>query len=389
MLTTRPFEETDERQALRAATVQVLGDVLPPERALGVDRQATFDRESWRALAGIGALGIGAPEELGGSGGTTGDAVAVVEEVARVLPSLAVDVVVAGMAMRMLGHATAGTSAADIPSIASGDRLVAFGLSEPGAGTDLFALRTSARRDGDHWVLSGQKQWISLAQEADVVYVLARTDPIEDGRRGRGLSMLAVPTDQPGVVVRRIGMAGMRAAVSCEVTLDGARAEADALVGDRGRGLRLLSETLDVERVMASGISLGIGRGALDLHVRYAREREAFGSPIGALQAVQHPAADSVTDLSAARALTAVAVRAIEAGDPGAASLSAMAKMAASEATSRIVDRGMRAMGAMGLAEETPMQMYFRDARLQLFSPISNEMIRNVLGEALGLPRSY
>jgi alkylation response protein AidB-like acyl-CoA dehydrogenase len=312
-----------------------------------------------------------------------------VEEIARVLPSLAVDFVLAGMAMRMLAHPTSGPAAAELPAIAEGERLIAFALSEPGAGTDLLALRTSARQDGQDWVINGQKLWISLADEAEILYVLARTDPIENGHRARGLSVLAVPADQPGVTIERIGMSGMRAAISCEVSFDDARADKDALVGERGRGLRLLSETLDVERVMSAGISLGIGRGALDLHITYAQEREAFGAPIGALQAVQHPIADSVTDLSAARALTAVAVRAIEAGDADAAALSAMSKMAAAEATARIVDRGMRAMGAMGLAEETPMQMYFRDARLQLFSPISNEMVRNVLGESLGLPRSY
>lgn len=389
MLTTRPFEETEERQALRATVSQLLDRIIPTDRALELDRQGRFERDAWRALGEVGALGLGAPEEVGGSGGDPGDAVAVVEEIARVLPSLAVDYVIAGMAMRMLAHPTAGPAAVHLPAIAAGERLVAFGLSEPGAGTDLLALRTTARRDGDGWVVDGQKLWISLAQEAETLFVLARTDAAEDGRRGRGLSVLAVPMDQPGVIVRRVSMAGMRAAISCEITLDGARADSGALVGERGRALRLLSETLDVERVMSAGISLGIGRGALDLHVRYAGEREAFGAPIGSLQAVQHPAADSVTDLSAARALTAVAVRAIEAGTHEAAALSSMAKMAAGEATARIVDRGMRAMGAMGLAEETPMQMYFRDARLQLFSPVSNEMVRNMLGEALGLPRSY
>ena len=387
MLTTRPFEEAEERHALRATISGVLDRSLPREAALEADRLGRFEKAVWHELGKVGALGLGAPEELGGSGGSVGDAVAVAEEVARVLPSLAVDYVIAGMTMRMLAHPSAGPAAADLPAIASGKRLVAFALSEPGAGTDLLALRTTAHEDHGAWVVDGQKLWISLAQEAAIIYVLARTDAAEDGRRARGISVLAVPTDQPGVLVRRVGMAGMRAAVSCEVTFDGARAA--ALVGERGDGLRLLSETFNIERVMSAGISLGIGRGALDMHVRYAGEREAFGAPIGALQAVQHPAADSVTDLSAARALTAVAVRSIERGGADAAPLSAMAKMAAGEATARIVDRGMRAMGAMGLAEETAMQMYFRDARLQLFSPISNEMIRNVLGESLGLPRSY
>lgn len=388
MLTTRPFEEPDERQDLRDMVEAVLARHLPVEKALEVDLEGRFDQETWQALGATGVLGLGAPEEVGGSGGTAGDAVAVVEEIARVLPSLAVDFVICGMAMRMLAHESAGAPSGWLGEISSGDKIVAFGLSEPSAGTDLLALRTSAQEQDGQWVINGQKLWISLAQEADTVFVLARTDPVENGRRGRGLSVIAVPVDQPGVTVRRVHLAGMRAAISCEIYFDRAVAPQGNLVGVRGRGMHLLSETLDVERVLSAGISLGIGRGALDLHVRYAREREAFGAPIGALQAVQHPAADSVTDLTSARALTNTAVRAIEAGHEASA-LSAMAKLGAAEATARIVDRGMRAMGAMGLAQESPMQMYFRDARLQLFSPISNEMVRNILGESLGLPRSY
>lgn len=388
MLTTQPFEEPAERRDLREMVEALLARHLPLDKALRTDFEGRFDRDTWQALGDAGVLGLGAPEESGGSGGTAGDAVAAVEEIARVLPSLAVDAVVCGMAMRMLAHESVGVMAGWLGDIATGRKIVAFGLSEPSAGTDLLALRTSARDDGEHWVLNGQKLWISMAQEAEHVFVLARTDAVEDGRRGHGLSVIAVPVDQPGVTVRRVHLAGMRAAISCEIYLDDAVAPKENLVGERGSAMRLLSKTLDVERVMSAGISLGIGRGALDLHVRYAREREAFGAPIGALQAVQHPAADSITELSSARALTNTAVRAIE-RDEDAADLSAMAKLGAAEATARIVDRGMRAMGAMGLAQESAMQMYFRDARLQLFSPISNEMVRNVLGESLGLPRSY
>lgn len=152
--------------------------------------------------------------------------------------------------------------------------------------------------------------------------------------------------------------------------------------------MALLARTLDVERVMAAGISLGIGRAALDLHLAHLREREAFGGAIGRFQALQHAAADSIADLSASRALVNTAVRSIEDGRPSTA-LTGMAKLVAAESTARIVDRGMRAMAAQGLAEESAMQMYFRDARLQLFSPVSNDMIRNILGESLGLPRSY
>lgn len=367
---------------------QVLGSLLPMSKALETDRAGRFDREVWRALGDAGVLGLGAPESSGGSGGTVGDALAASEEISRVLPSLAVDFVTCGMAMRMLAEEDAGAVSEHLGSIATGALICAFGMSEPGVGTDLLNLRTTAREENGQWVLKGQKTWISLGQEADLIFVLARTEPIQDGRKARGLSLIAVPTDQPGVVTRRVHLAGMRAAITCEIFLDDAVAPAGNLVGSRGQAIRMLSRTLDIERVLAAGISLGIGRAALDLHVSYAREREAFGAPIGALQAVQHPAAESVSELSAARALINTTVRKIESGE-SALEMSAMCKLFVSEVTSRIVDRGMRSMGAMGLAEESAMQMYFRDARLQLFSPVSNEMIRNILGEALGLPRSY
>jgi alkylation response protein AidB-like acyl-CoA dehydrogenase len=150
----------------------------------------------------------------------------------------------------------------------------------------------------------------------------------------------------------------------------------------------MLRETLNVERILSAGISIGLGSAALELAVTYAGEREAFGRPIGAFQGVQHPLVDAATALAGAMLLTQRAVELYEAGED-ATTTSGMAKMAAGEAAAQVVDRGMRVMAGMGLARETPMQMYFRDARLQLFSPVSNEMIRNLLGEAMGLPRSY
>ncbi|WP_165970277.1 acyl-CoA dehydrogenase [Actinomadura sp. 6K520] len=390
MLGTRPFEEPPERGDLRDMVGSLLARELPPDRALALDRAGLFAAEAWAALGAAGLLGLGGAESAGGTGGTAGDAVAVTEEIARVLPGLAVDYVTCGMAMRMLGHDGGAAAAARgwLPRIASGEMICSFGMSEPDVGTDLLNLRTSARVEDGRWVLRGQKLWISLAHKAGIVFVLCRTDPPEEKRRSRGLSVLAVPLDQPGVTVNRVHLAGMRAAGTCEIYFDDAVAPLDHLVGERGRGMALLAQTLDVERVLAAGISLGIGRAALDLHLAHLREREAFGGPIGRFQALQHAAADSLADLSASRALVNTAVRAIEDGRPATA-LTAMAKLVAGESTARIVDRGMRAMAAHGLAEESAMQMYFRDARLQLFSPVSNDMIRNILGESLGLPRSY
>lgn len=388
VLTTRPFGETVERIELRATVQALLARHLPPERARAHDRDGTFHWSTWVALGEAGLLGLGAPEEQGGTGGTVGDGVAVVEEIARVLPSLAVDYVLGGMLVRLLTEPDAGDLRRLLPDLVAGRTIASFGLSEPGGGTDLLALRTTAREDADGWVVNGHKLWISLAGEADVVLVLARTDPVDPEHRSRGLSVVAVPTGAPGVTVRRVHLAGMRAAMTTEVFLDDARAPAENLVGTRGRGMALLGRTLDVERVLAAGLSLGIGRAALDLHLEHLRARTAFGRTLGSLQALQHAAADSITELTAARALIGAAVSAIESG-ADARALSGMAKLQAAEVTARVVDRGMRALGAMGLAEESPMQMFFRDARLQLFSPVSNEMVRNVLGEALGLDRSY
>lgn len=388
MLSTEPHAESEERTALRQVTREILDRHLSSETALANDRSGEFPRTTWRALGDAGLLGIAADEALGGSGGTVGDAVATTEELARRLPSLAVDYVLSGMAMRMLTDPACGAVSTLLPQVASGEVVGSFGLSEPGAGTDLLGLRTRAELVDGQWHVHGQKTWISLAEEASVVFVLARTDPAPDDRRARGLSLIAVPTDQPGVQVRRVHLAGMRAAGTCEVFLDDALAPEANLVGERGKGLRIISQALDVERVMAAAISLGIGRAALDLALAYVREREAFGRPIGALQAVQHPLADSLAEFHAARALVDATVARIESGEQ-AISYAGMAKLVASETTARIVDRAMRAMGAMGLAEESAMQMYFRDARLQLFSPISNEMIRNLIAEDAGLPRSY
>jgi acyl-CoA dehydrogenase len=380
--------DSAERRDLRRTVRALLARHLPSERASELDRTRTFDREVWGHLGAAGLLGIGSAEDRGGSGGGVGDSVVVVEEIARVLPSLAVDYVLAGMTTRLLSGVEHPDAEHWSSEAASGGLIVSFAMSEPDAGTDLLALRTAARREPGGWVLNGQKTWISLAQHADLMLVLARTSPPDDGHRSSGISLLAVDPRAPGVTVTKIAMAGMRAANSCEIHFDDVLVPTGRLVGDEGGALHLLGSTLDVERVLASGISLGIAAGALDLHVSYARERQAFGRPIGALQAVQHPAADSATELAASRALTAVAVSAIETDQP-ATRLAAMAKLQAAETAARVVDRGMRAMGAMGLAEESAMQMYFRDARLQLFSPVSNEMTRNVIGQSLGLPRSY
>jgi acyl-CoA dehydrogenase len=181
---------------------------------------------------------------------------------------------------------------------------------------------------------------------------------------------------------------GMRAACTCEVFLDDARAPADAVVGQRGRGWYHLLATLDEERILCAAMYVGITAAALDQAVQYARDREAFGRPIGGFQAVQHPLADVATELAQIRLLTDKAAW-LQSNGRECSTEAAMAKLAATETAVRATDRCMRVLAGYGLVEESPMERLFRDTRLGPFSPISNEMVRNFIGERLGLPRSY
>src|SRR4029079_18558224 len=173
---------------------------VPTERALELDAGEGFDTDVWRALAAAGLLGLGAPPDLGGSGGGVLESMTGTEELARGLPGLATQYVLPAMARRTLSADHAGPMSALIPEVADGSTIIAYGMSEPGGGTDLLRLRTQAREVAGEWELTGQKIWISMGIRADTILVLARTDPPEGGRLSRGLSVIAVPADQPGVV---------------------------------------------------------------------------------------------------------------------------------------------------------------------------------------------
>ncbi|CAN0459735.1 unnamed protein product, partial [Phaeothamnion confervicola] len=231
------------------------------------------------------------------------------------------------MTARILREAgTPGQQAEYLPRVASGDFLMGFGMSEPGGGTDVLALKTRASREGDEWVVRGQKLYTSFADDADAILVLCRTEP-EGAKRARGLSLVLTPRNQPAVEVRRLELMGMRAACTCEVFLDGACAPADAVVGEEGRGWYHLLATLDEERILCAAMYVGITSAALDQALQYARDRQAFGRPIGAFQAVQHPLADTATELEQIRLITAKAAW-LQSNGRECATEAAMAKLA-------------------------------------------------------------
>ena len=382
------FDSPAEHDILRNSVRRFFEDELPEPRIRELDRSRKIPRALWKRFAALGWMGLSVPEECGGSGASVMTAAVLTEELAYRFPSLATDWLLVSMTARTLReHGSPEQKAELLPRLAAGDFLMAFGMTEPSGGTDVLGLTTRAERDGDGWVVRGQKLFTSFADDADAILVLCRTDDGAD-KRARGLSLILTPRDQEGVEVRRLELMGMRAACTCEVFLDDARAPADALVGQRGRGWYHLLSSLDEERILCAAMYVGITAAVLDQALEYAKERTAFGRPIGSYQALQHPLADVATELEQIRLLTQKAAW-LQSNGRECASEAAMAKLAATEAAIRATDRCMRVLAGHGLVEETPMERLFRDARLGPFSPISNEMVKNFLGERMGLPRSY
>lgn len=384
-----PLSDTPERATLRATVRRLVDSVAPPERIAALDEAEAFDGDLFAALGAAGMFAVGAPGSVGGDGDVR-DQLVVVEELGAGPTSMAAFAIAHFAVVQVLaafGHTDAHRDLTG--RLAAGHTRGAFALSEPAGGTDVArVMRTRATRDGEGWRLTGQKLWTSGAAEAEALVVLARTTPIER-RAVHGVTMFLVPRDAAGVEVRTIDTFGIRGCSTCEVFLDDVALGADAVLGEIDQGMRQVFATIDREGLSAAAACLGVGRAALDLVTGYAREREVFGRPVGAFQAPQHRLVDGAVALESARTLMWRAAEVeVAGGDAGV--LAAMAKLVASEAAVEVTLTGMQLMGGMGFTRGVAMQRYFRDVRLWSFSPLTNEMVRNRIGEQhLGLPRSY
>jgi alkylation response protein AidB-like acyl-CoA dehydrogenase len=290
-------------------------------------------------------------------------------------------------AKAVIHYGTEAQRRAVLPGVADGSTRFAFALTEPGGGTDVLrAMRTRAVRVDGGWVLRGNKIWSTMSDVADRIQVLARTS---DGERAHhGLSMFLVDGDAPGLTATPLPKIGMRALNSCELAFEDVFVPNDMILGEEGSGWKQVLTSLNSERIMTAAMCTGILRGVLEDAVLYAQQREAFGKPIGAMQAIQHGIADIKMNLETAWLHTYRAAWLERAGRPCAVE-SATAKVLASEAAVAGADYGIQVLGGYGYSQETDMQRYWRDARLYRIGPISSEMARNFIGESLGLPRSF
>ncbi len=388
------FSETEERQELRKAVAR-LASKYGREWFTEKARSGGKTTDLWLEIGKNGYLGINIPEEHGGGGGGIGDIAAVCEELAAQGCPLLLMVVSPAICGTIISrYGTEEQKQRWLPGICDGTGTMAFAITEPDAGTNTHNITTTARRDGDEWVLTGRKIYISGVDEADHVLVVARA---EDARTGKVKPVLfVVPTDVAGFEAQPIPMEIVSPELQFTVFLDDVRLGADAVVGDEDGGLVQLFAGLNPERIMAASFSTGLARYALGRAVQYAKEREVFEGPIGSHQAIAHPLAQSHIEIEMARLMTqkAAALYDMAGDDPSreaaAGEAANMAKYAAAEAACDTVDRAVQTHGGNGITQEYGMAGLLVATRAGRIAPVSREMILNFVSmHSLGLPKSY
>jgi alkylation response protein AidB-like acyl-CoA dehydrogenase len=383
------FSETEERQELRRAVAR-LASKYGREWFTEKARSGGKTTELWLEIGKHGYLGINLPEEYGGGGGGIGDIAAVCEELAaQGCPLLLMVVSPAICGTIIARYGTTAQKQRWLPGICDGTGTMAFAITEPDAGTNTHNITTTARQDGDEWLLTGRKVYISGVDEADHVLVVARA---EDARTGKVKPVLfVVPTDADGFEAQPIPMEIVSPEQQFTVFLDDVRLPSDAVVGDEDGGLVQLFAGLNPERIMAASFSTGLARYALDRATAYAKEREVFQGPIGSHQAIAHPLAQSHIEIEMARLMTQKAAALYDAGDDmGAGEAANMAKYAAAETACDTVDRAVQTHGGNGITQEYGMAGLLVATRAGRIAPVSREMILNFVAmHSLGLPKSY
>jgi acyl-CoA dehydrogenase len=386
------FEIDDEHTAIRDGVRRICAD-FPDEYWRRCDAEHEFPWDFYAALAGAGWLGVAIPEEYGGGGRGITEASIVVEEIAASGAAMngasAVHLSIFGM-NPIVKHGSDELKREFLPQVADGKLHVAFGVTEPDAGTDTTMITTRAERHGDHYVVRGRKVWTTKATLCQKILLLVRTTPIEECRRRTdGMTLLFADLQSPDVGITPIPKAGRNAVVSCETSYDDLEVPVAHRVGEEGKGFHYLLDGLNPERILIAAEALGIGKVALRRAVEYANDRVIFGRPIGKNQGLAFPLAESHARLRAAELVIREASWRYDQG-MSCGEHANLAKYLAADAAFETADRAMQTHGGFGYATEYDVERYWKEARLMKIAPVSQEMVLNYVSEhVLGLPRSY
>ena len=386
------FALTEEQDMIRDAIRRICTD-FPDEYWAKCDEEHTFPWDFYNALAAGGWIGIAIPEEYGGSGKGITEASIILEEVsasgAAMNGASGIHLSIFGM-HPVVKYGSEEMKQKYLPRVANGDLHVAFGVTEPDAGTDTTSITTTATLDGDHYIVKGRKVWTTKALDSERVLLLTRTkskDKVE--RRSEGMTLLFAELQRPEVSISPIPKVGRNAVATCEVVYDNLPVHVTDRVGEEGKGFRHILDGLNAERILVASEALGIGRAALRRAVNYANDRVVFGRPIGQNQGVSFPLGEARMRLDAAELMIRKASWLLDQGLPCGAEAN-MAKWLAADACFQAADQAVQTHGGFGYAKEFHVERYWREARLMRIAPISQEMVLNYVTEhVLDLPRSY
>ncbi|MCA3271722.1 MAG: acyl-CoA/acyl-ACP dehydrogenase [Roseomonas sp.] len=386
------YSTTEAQQELRAQILKLCAD-FGDDYWLKIDQEARFPEEFYRAVAAGGWLGIAMPEEFGGAGLGISEATVMMQAVAEsgacMSGASAIHMNIFGL-NPVVVFGTPAQKKRFLPPLIEGHEKACFGVTEPNTGLNTTELKTRAEKRGDRYIINGQKIWISTAQVADRILLLARTTPLDQVKRKTdGLTLFYTKLDRAKVEVRLIHKMGRHGVDSNMLFFDGLEVPEEDRIGADGEGFRLILHGLNPERILIAGEAVGIGQAALSRAANYARTREVFGRPIGQNQGIQHPLARCWAQLEAASLLTMKAAALYDAGRECGAEANA-AKYLAAEAGFAAAEAAVLTHGGMGYAQEYQVERYFRESMIPRIAPVSRELILSHIAEkVLGLPKSY
>jgi len=372
---------TDIQKEIKELAHQIAEEKIRPVRAK-YDEEEIFPWDVMEALAQADMFGLYIPEEYGGLGGGVFELCLAVEELSKVCGGIAVSYAATALGtFPILMYGSEEQKKKYLPDIAAGKKLAAFALTEANAGSDAAGIQTTAKLEGDHYIINGTKQWITNGGEAEIYTVFAMTDK---SKGARGASAFIVEKGAPGFSFgKKEKKLGIRSSATRELLFDDCKVPKENLLGREGMGFIIAMRTFDTSRPGIAAQAVGIAQGALDEAIDYIREREQFGQKIISFQAIQHMIADMATEIEAARQLTYFVAKLIDSGVKDIGKYSAMCKLYASDVAMKVTVDAVQLLGGYGYMREYPLEKYMRDAKITQIYEGTNQIQRNIIAQHL------